>query len=106
MHRLFELLMELIGWIQIALSPTLLGVVIGFILYTNIPTPYGWIIGAMITFIGLVAGIVLATRKFKTTGTMHFISRISATPELDSKESVGKNITKEDKDNHYTRPGE
>ncbi|TRW89353.1 hypothetical protein [Flavobacterium sp. GT3R68] len=83
MFKIFEKITELIGWLQIAISPTLLGFGIGCIVYYNFQNSIGFIIGIVISIIGLVCGIVLATTKFKTTGTVHFLSRIMATPELD-----------------------
>jgi len=86
MHKFFELVTEIIGWIQIALSPTLFGLIIGFIVYYNFENIYGLIIGIIIALLGLIIGIILATKKFKTSGTIHFLSRVSATLELDKDE--------------------
>ena len=83
MFKIFEKITELIGWFQIVISPTLLGLGIGCIVYFNFQNLAGLISGIIISIIGLICGIVLATKKFKTTGTIHFLSRVSATPELD-----------------------
>jgi len=97
MHKIFETITEVVGWIQIVLSPTLLGIAFGFGIYYNFPNLTGIIIGILIFVIGLIIGIVLATKKFKTTGTIHFLSRISATPELDNleKSEIKKTKTEE-----------
>jgi hypothetical protein len=94
MHKIFEIITEVVGWIQIVLSPTLLGIAFGFGIYYNFPNLTGMIIGILIIVIGLIIGIVLATKKFKTTGTIHFLSRISATPELDNLEKAEIKKTK------------
>lgn len=94
MHKIFEIITEVVGWIQIVLSPTLLGIAFGLGIYYNFPNLTGMIIGVLIIVIGLIIGIVLATKKFKTTGTIHFLSRISATPELDNLEKVEIKKTK------------
>jgi hypothetical protein len=86
MHKILKLVTEIIGWIQIALSPTFFGLIIGFIVYNNFENIYGLIIGIIIALLGLIFGIILATKKFKTSGTIHFLSRVSATPELDKDE--------------------
>ncbi|ESU24007.1 hypothetical protein FLJC2902T_32050 [Flavobacterium limnosediminis JC2902] len=86
MHKIFELITEIIGWIQIVISPTLIGLGIGFIIYCNFENAFGLISGIALSLIGLILGIILATKKFKTTGTIHFLSRVSATPELDKDE--------------------
>jgi F0F1-type ATP synthase assembly protein I len=83
MFKIFEKITELIGWLQIAISPTLLGFGIGCIVYYNFQNSTGLILGIVISIIGLICGIVLATNKFKTTGTVQFLSRVSAAPELD-----------------------
>ncbi len=84
MHKIFEIITEIVGWLQIVLSPTLLGIAFGFGIYYNFPNQIGMISGVLIAIIGLIIGIIWATKKFKTTGTIHFLSRISATPELDN----------------------
>ena len=96
MHKTFEIITEIVGWIQIVLSPTLIGIAFGLGIYYNFPNDIGMICGILIVVIGLIIGIIWATKKFKTTGTIHFLSRISATPELDNfekseKEKIEKN---------------
>lgn len=97
MRKIFEIITEVVGWIQIVFSPTLLGIAFGFGIYYNFPNLTGMIIGILIIVIGLIIGIVLATKKFKTTGTIHFLSRIKATPELDNleKSEIKKTKTEE-----------
>ena len=94
MHKTFELITEIIGWIQIVLSPTLLGIALGAVIYCYFPNISGMILGILTAGSGLVLGIVFATKKIKTTGTIHFLSRISATPELDDTEKVAIDKTK------------
>lgn len=42
--------------------------------------------GSSIAVIGLVIGIIWATRIWKKSGTLNFMSRINASPELDHKD--------------------
>ena len=97
-YKFFELFTEIIGWIKIALSPTLLGIFLGFITYYYLPNLMGLILWILISISGLIIGIIWATKKFKTTGTVHFLSRVMATPELDDlknpKEEEGKKNNK------------
>lgn len=79
----FDILTEIVGWIQIVASPLLLGAIIGAFIYFSDPTTTRLVIGIVITSIGLIIGAIFATRVWKKSGTMHFLSRISATPELD-----------------------
>jgi hypothetical protein len=90
MHKIFEIITEIVGWIQIVLSPTIIGIAFGFGIYYNFPNEIGMVLGILIAVIGLIIGIIWATKKFKTTGTIHFLSRVSATPELDNFEKIEK----------------
>ena len=82
--------MEIIGWLQIMLSPTLVCLIVGALIYFNNPTTNRLIIAVIISIIGLVIGIIYATRIWKTKGTMWFISRVSATQELDEPNVANK----------------
>ncbi len=96
MHKIFETITEIIGWILITLSPTLLGIVFGLVIYNYLTNPIGMIIGILVAISGLIIGMIWATKKFRTTGTIHFLSRISATPELDYLNSEEKNTGKKE----------
>ena len=102
MHKVFEIITEIIGWIQIVLSPTLLGIGFGFGIYYYFPNQNGMIFGIIISVIGFIIGLIWATKKFKTTGTIHFLSRIRATPELDNLEKTenGKTESGKNKNSH------
>jgi hypothetical protein len=75
---------EVIGWIQIVFFPLSITAIIGFFVYISNPTKTRFIIGIIITTIGLASGIFWATRIWKKKGTINFISRVNATPELDN----------------------
>jgi hypothetical protein len=81
-----DFMFEVIGWIQIVFSPLLLAGIIGFIIYVSNPTATRLVVGIIVSFIGLIIGIVFANRVWKKHGTMHFVSRVSASPELDNTE--------------------
>ena len=80
----FEIMTEIFGWLQIVLFPFFIASVIGFFVYTSNPNITRFILGIFIAFIGLIAGIIWATRIWKKKGTINFISRVSASPELDN----------------------
>lgn len=86
MSRFFNLFTEIIGWLQIADSPFLIGLAVAALLYFQNPSDARFILAVIITFAGLITGIIWATRVWKRKGTIQFLSRISATPELDNKE--------------------
>jgi len=74
---------ELIGWIRILISPLLAGFIIGTIVYLIYPTQNGIMAAVAISLAGFIAGILWANSKLKGKGTIHFDSRVMATPELD-----------------------
>ncbi len=81
--KVFEFITEVFGWLQIVISPLLIGLGIGAIIYFLNPSHTRLIIGVIVACIWLVIGIYWATKKWKGKGTIFFLSRISATPELD-----------------------
>lgn len=87
--KFFEKITEIIVWIQIVASPTLICFAIGAIIYFMNPGDTNLIIAICLILLGLVGGIVYANRIWKTKGTVWFISRVSASPELDN-ENVDK----------------
>ncbi|WP_462249567.1 hypothetical protein [Ferruginibacter sp.] len=64
-RNFFDYFTEVIGWIQIVASPLLLTGIPGFLIYISNPTITRLIIGIAITLIGLVAGIIFATKIWK-----------------------------------------
>lgn len=84
--RVFEIITESIGWLQIVASPLLIGLVIGAFIYLTEPNTTRLMIGSIIATAGLIIGIIWATKQWKGKGTVWFMSRIMATPELDKPE--------------------
>ena len=91
MKKILENIIELIGWIQIMISPILISSFIGFIIYYNFQNTLGLVISFIVIVIGLYLGIRLANKKYKSTGTIDFLSRIDSSPELDNKNDENKN---------------
>ena len=87
--KILEWLTSSIAWLQIVCSPLFFGVVPGLIVYGFYPTTTGLFLGIAIAVAGLTAGIIFATRIWKKRGTVDFISRVSASPELDNLEDKG-----------------
>ena len=85
--NLLRLIPEVIAWLQIAASPFLAGLIIGGIVYLAKRDTVGLTIGIIIASIGLVVGMVWATKVWRRKGTVNFMSRLMGTPELDRKES-------------------
>ena len=85
-RNFFDYLTEVIGWIQIVISPLLLTGITGLFIYFSNPSIFRLVIAIGITTIGLIAGIIFATKKWKAGGTINFISNVSASPELNNLE--------------------
>jgi hypothetical protein len=81
--NLFELFTEIAGWLQIVASPFLIGLVAGAFVYFPKPGIARLIIAILIATTGLCIGIVWANRIWRKKGTIHFMSEIISTPELD-----------------------
>ncbi|MGY6561099.1 MAG: hypothetical protein ACXITV_03255 [Luteibaculaceae bacterium] len=95
--RVFELLTESIGWLQIVASPLLIGIILGAIIYFPNPTTKKLVFGIIIATLGLLIGIIWATKQWKGKGTIWLMSRIMATPELDNlDEDKTKTVIKKD----------
>jgi len=90
MYRLVEIFIELIGWVLIAASPTLIGFAIGVSIYLSSGSTESLIIGVIFAIAGLLIGSIWATRIWKRTGTIWFLSQIMATPELDERHKSEK----------------
>lgn len=82
----FEYFTEIIGWIQIMLSPLLIGIIFGAIIYFLYPSKAALVFTIVIAIIGLLIGIIWASKVWKTKGTSYFMSEIMSTPELDPKD--------------------
>ncbi len=82
-HNTFEKTVESIGWIQIFLSPFIIGLILSAIIYFSNPNNLTFIIAIGILAVGFVIGIKLATKIKKNEGTINFLSKTTSTPELD-----------------------
>lgn len=82
-YRFIQLVTQYIAWLQIVASPLIIGLIIGGIIYYSNPSTTRLIIGIIVSLAGLIVGIKWATKKWKGKGTLEFMSRTMATPELD-----------------------
>lgn len=79
-------LIEIISWLRIAISPTLIGALIGGIVYLKMGED-GFVPSMSIISIGGIIGVLWATKIWRKQGTTDFFSRIDALPELDNKKT-------------------
>jgi hypothetical protein len=87
--NLFEFFTEIADWLQIVASPFLIGLISGAFVYFPKPGTARLTIAILIATTGLCIGIVWSNRIWRKKGTIHFMSRIISTPELD-KDNVQK----------------
>lgn len=91
MFKWIEWFFEAVGWLRIVLSPFLVGIGLGSIVYLSNPTQIGIAIGIAVASLGLIVGILWANKVWKSKkGTISFLSRLMATPELNKKEVQDK----------------
>lgn len=83
-RNFFDYLTEVVGWIQIVVSILLFAILPALWIYFSDPTSLRLVIAIGIVLLGLIGGIIFATKTWKTKGTINFISRASASPELDN----------------------
>jgi hypothetical protein len=80
--RFLELFTESLGWLRIAASPTLIGAILASIIYFSNPDETRLTIAIIVFLIGMLVGVYWATKHWKGKGTVRFLSRTLATPEL------------------------
>lgn len=86
MQKFFNQLLEITSWLQIAVSPLLIGIFFGGCIYYFIPTKLGLVLAAFIVIVGTVIGIVWAIKTTKKVGASTMMSRLAHQPEFDKEE--------------------
>ncbi len=90
MFKRLEQIFEATGWLRIMMSPLLLGIIIGVLVYLSEPNALRLVIGSTIALIGLIIGIIWANRVKKKQSTISFLARIMANTELEKNETKQK----------------
>ena len=78
----FNLFLEVFGFIRIVASPLLIGLAIGFGVYVSKPDIEGVIIAISIASIGLIIGIIWATKIWRKKNTLDYITTATS-PDFD-----------------------
>lgn len=94
---------EFLAWIRIVLASFIIAVILGWICYIYNAGLLGIFLGIGIPLVGLVMGIRWANRIARIEGTMHFISRLDATEELDPKERPQKQHSERKQTSDFSR---
>lgn len=95
--KFFDEISEIVGWLQIVVSATILSFLVGCVIYICLQGAAGLVLGIAIVILGMFLGVTFATRKYKTTGTIDLLSKVSATPELDKINGKEAQVKQEDK---------
>lgn len=74
--KLIEIILEIIGCLQITFAVTLLSGLIALMTYLKWTTETGKIVYITIVSIGFILGVIWATRIWKKHGTIAWLSRI------------------------------
>jgi len=83
-HSSFEKLTELAGSFKIFLSPFLAGLIVAAIVYLINPVKLNLYIATAIIFLSILIGFLWARKIYRSkNGSIYFISRVDASPELD-----------------------
>lgn len=82
--KLLAFAIESWSWLKIVASPTLIGCLLGAVLYFSAPGIPGQVGGFACVVVGIVSGVVWANRIWKREGTTTFLSKTEASPDLDS----------------------
>lgn len=77
---------DTLAWLKIMASPLLAGIIAGALVYLPNKSTGTLVVAAIFVATGLIFGIVWANRIAKKHGSVNFLSRIIATPELDKKD--------------------
>lgn len=82
--RIIAFLIEAIGWLKIVASPFIISCIIGGLIYLKWKNTLALSIGILVAACGLVTGIIWATKIWRKHGTMNFLSKLNASPDLDN----------------------
>jgi hypothetical protein len=93
MNKVFNLIFEIIGWFLIVASPVFAGSLIGALIYFRGPDRTGLIILVSLTGVGVITGIIWASRIWRKTGTINYLSRIISSSDLDNNKENENKIT-------------
>ena len=80
---MIEKLVNILGWLQIFISPVLISIIIGVVVYFSFDKSLlGLIFGISILILGIIVGIFFAERVRKRIGIDYFNAQIMATPDI------------------------
>lgn len=85
MFRWLSSLIEVWTWLRIVASPTIFGLILGGLVYYFFPNEIGILIWMVLALVGLILGIIWATKIWKKEGTSFFLFRINGKADTGKK---------------------
>ena len=80
--NIFHRFLSAAAWVQLFISPFLLGLGLGMLNWYYLPAPWGVALGGLVAVLGGGTGIRLAEKARRSAGTIEFMSRTRSHPEL------------------------
>jgi len=74
LQKVIHILLEIIGWLQIAVGVTLAASLIAWLVFLKKNDATGKIIAISIIITGFIAGVILATHIWRKYGTIAWLS--------------------------------
>ena len=87
MFSLLERLIKLMGWMRIAASPIIIGLIVAAVVYLKMNAPFNLYFSVPIALSGFVIGILWANRIQQKKGTIEFLAKNLDMPELHREEN-------------------
>ncbi len=81
--KFIEKIINIFSYLKIVASPTLIGILIGIIIYSNKTDTVGLFISIIVIACGLILGIIFAKWAKKNGGATELLSNVNATPDID-----------------------
>jgi c-di-AMP phosphodiesterase-like protein len=78
-----DFITEMIAWLQIAVSPIIISIILAVVVYYYNQDRIGLILSILILLAGIITGVIWATRIYRKRGTVNFMAKVSGSPELD-----------------------
>ncbi|WP_394133056.1 hypothetical protein [Shewanella maritima] len=85
--KVFGILIQVMLWLAVAFSPTLIGVFIGFFVHVNSSGSIGEFALPSFALLGFLAGGLWAERIRKHVGLSEFMGHLVKQPEIDSEKT-------------------
>ncbi|WP_124643146.1 MULTISPECIES: hypothetical protein [Amniculibacterium] len=82
LFQLFRLFTEAIAWLRIVASPLLIGLILGTLTYLYNPNKVTFVLGLLLSILGLVIGILWANKQWRGKGAVWFMSWVTSTQDL------------------------